>query len=188
MKALVVVILAAGITFGQSTVESKPHTLPDAHRIANATPTMDEAYRDESHCLTLSDVRSDEDAPISCYCRDAIADARYVYFTYLLSGKDQNLNGAFLALYDIAKQHCGQNYDVIHESTENKDWKWAGPEVVRTYPSDDVIERIAPEKDEGKTTGRWVPFTVQLIYRDKMGHVIRTDNYSSREFLPVSPK
>jgi hypothetical protein len=178
MKVIAVVIFLACISFGQSTVKPKEQGL----RIK----TMDEIYGDEGHCLTLPEIRSDKDDPISCYCRDAIAEARYVYFTYLLTGKDRNLNGAFLALYEIANQKCG--HDVIGESSENKDWKWDGPEVVRTYPSDDVIERITPEKSEGKATGRWVPFTVQLIYRDGLGHVIRTDNYSSREFEPVSRK
>lgn len=39
---------------------------------------MDKVYRDESHCLTLADMRGDKDKPISCFCRDRLADARYV--------------------------------------------------------------------------------------------------------------
>lgn len=188
MKAVVVVLLAAGITFGQSTVKSKHQDLrPDTAATPNATNKMDEIYGDQSHCLTLPEIRSDKDASISCYCRDAIAEGRYVYFSYLLSGKDQNLNGPFLALQELAKQQCSQDYDAIHDATETNDWKWNGPEVVRTYPADDVVERIEPVNKEGKPIGRWVPFTVQLVYRDAQGHVIRTENYSSREFDPVFP-
>jgi hypothetical protein len=58
-------------------------------------------------------------------------------------------------------------------------WKWSGPEVVRTYPSDDVVKRIPLEKGR---SGRWVPFTVQLVYRNAQGKVTRTENYSSREY------
>jgi hypothetical protein len=117
-----------------------------------------------------------------------------VYFTYILSGKDRNLNGIFLGLQERAIEKCGNpnygdaNYDAISDATEIKDWKWNGPEVVRTYPLDNVIERIIPETKDGKPVGRWVPFTVQLVYRDSQGRVPRTENYSSREFDPVFPK
>jgi hypothetical protein len=188
------VVLFAGIAFGQE----KKHISPANSGPASATNTMDEIYRDESHCLTSPEIRGDQDAPISCFCRDAIAEARYVYFTYILSGKDRNLNGVFLHLQQHAIETCGNpnygepNYDVIYHATETKDWKWNGPEVVRTYPPDNVIERISPErydgKKDGKPTGRWVPFTVQLVYRDAQGRVTRTENYSSREFEPVFPK
>ena len=69
----------------------------------------------------------------------------------------------------------------------SKNWKWYGPEVSRTYPSDEVIERIKPETRNGKAVGRWVPFKIQLIYRDDRGEVIRTENYSSRELIPILP-
>src|SRR5215472_9285331 len=59
---------------------------------------LDKIYGDESHCLVAPEVRSEKDKPISCYCRDAVTDARYVYKTYVLTGKDPNLNGTFLAL------------------------------------------------------------------------------------------
>ncbi len=145
---------------------------------------LDKVYRDESHCLTEADMRGDKDMPISCFCRDALVDARYVHFEYLLSFKDRNLNGAFLHLLSYAKETCGQAYDAYHAAME-RDWKWDGPEVVRTYPPDEAIKRIAPEPlNGGVTLGRWVPFMVQLVYRDKQGHVARTENYSSREFIP----
>jgi len=44
---------------------------------------LDKVYADESHCLTSPEIRSDEDNPISCFCRDAIVEARYLYFTYV---------------------------------------------------------------------------------------------------------
>ncbi len=161
---------------------------------ASATNTMDAIYRDESHCLTSPEIRGDKDAAISCYCRDAISEARYVYFTYLLSEKDRNLNGIFLHLQQRAIETCGNpnheepNLGVMLDATESRDWKWNGPEVVRTYPPQDVIERISPEMKDGKPVGRWVPFTVQLVYRDAQGRVTRTENYSSRESEPVFPK
>jgi len=160
-----------------------------AQRTTNA---MDEIYRDESHCLTEPEIRGNKDAPISCYCRDAIVEARYVYFSYILPGKDRNLNGVFLHLQQNASRTCGNpnfeepNLDVIIDATESKDWKWNGPEVVRTHPPQDVIDRISPEKTkDGKSIGRWVPFTVQLVYRDAQGRVTRTENYSGRESEPV---
>ena len=67
-----------------------------------------------------------------------------------------------------------------------QDWKWNGPEVVRTYPSDEVIKRIKlePMSKGAKTFGRWVPYTIQLVYRDNKEHIIKTETYSSREFFP----
>ena len=149
---------------------------------------MDQIYMDESHCLTSPEIRSDKDSAISCYCRDAIEDARYVHFTYLLSWKDRNLNGTFLTLQQHAVETCGQSYDLISDATETKDWTWNGPEVIRTYPPDEVIQRISPEVRDGKPFGRWVPFTVQLVYHDDHGRVTRTENYASRELFPILPK
>jgi hypothetical protein len=126
-----------------------------------------------------SDMRGDQDNHISCFCRDAIVDARYVYVTY--GGKDPNLNGAFLALVDRIQQQCGQAYDAL-DVAMRENWKWNGPEVVRTYPSDDIVSRSKPLG--GKAVARSVPFQVQLIYRDDTGHVTRTENYSSAESIP----
>jgi hypothetical protein len=149
-------------------------------------PTSLEAvYRDESRCLTSADMRGDQDMHMSCWCRDAIVDARYVYFTYVLGRKDPNLNGVFLSLEARINRQCGKGYQNAHKVATRDGWKWDGPEVVRTYPTDDVISRIAPEMRDGKPIGRWVPFTVQLIFRDAQGHVKRTENYSSRELVPL---
>jgi hypothetical protein len=135
--------------------ESSKGRITDAQKI----------YADDSHCLTSPEIRGTNDNSISCFCRDAIADARYVYSTYLLSGKDNNLSGMFLRLQADVRDACGENYNLL-AATENKNWKWNGPEVVRTYRSDEVIERIKPEMNNGRPVGRWVPFTVQLVYRD----------------------
>ena len=89
---------------------SAPLHSTGAHGQANS---LDNVYVDESHCLLPLEVRSDKDNRISCYCRDAIADARYVYFTYLLPGKDRNLNGILLVLEIHARRMCGENYDVV---------------------------------------------------------------------------
>ncbi len=158
-------------------------TVPDSS-VEGTLMDLDKVYQDESHCLTAADMRGGQDTGISCFCRDAIADARYLYFTCIRSRKDRNLNGAFLTLQDDIRQRCGRSYDAFGVAT-SESWKRNGPEVVRTYPSEEVISRIDPEKRRGRVVGRWVPFTVQLIYRDDQGHVTRTENYSSRELVPV---
>jgi len=153
---------------------------------------MQKVYMDECHCLTSPEIRNDLDNPISCYCRDAIADARYVHFTYLLPGKDANLYGTFIALQHYAEEQCSRNtaetsdadfIQNIYDATTSKDWKWSGPEVVTTFPPDDVIKRIKPSGERG--AGRWVPYTVQLVYRDAQGRATRAEEYSTHEFRPV---
>src|SRR5208337_4593936 len=99
-----------------------------------AGKTPDEIYKDESHCLVAPEIRSERDKAISCYCRDALTDARYVYQTYLLAGKDQNLGGAYLTLESNATRLCGEEYGVIR-AAQDADWRWSGPEVIRRYPS-----------------------------------------------------
>jgi len=169
-----------------------PPALPRAH---DWPPAMQKVYMDESHCLIAPEIRSDKDNPISCYCRDAIADARYVHFTYLLPGKDANLYGTFLALKHYAWEQCSQStaeamdsdfIEHIDTAITSKDWKWSGPEVVRTSPPDEVIKRIKPTGEHG--AGRWVPYTVQLVYRDAQGRVTRTEEFATREFRPVFPE
>lgn len=151
--------------------------------LAQVWPTdMDKVYKDESHCLTSADMRGERDNPISCFCRDAIVDARYVYVTYILPAKDRNLKGVFLRLATHIDVTCGPDYEGL-EVAMQKDWKWNGPEVVRTYPPDDVIKRIKPESNT-KLVERWVPFTVQLVYRNVQGQMTRTETYSSRELIP----
>jgi hypothetical protein len=73
---------------------------------------MNTIYKDQSHCIVAPELRGEEENRISCYCRDSIVDARYVYGTYVLEGKDRNLNGAYLTFEDHARQMCGDRYDV----------------------------------------------------------------------------
>jgi len=187
-EMLMLLILALGLAFvlsaraQQATHENNPalrssqkanQVLPPAlPRAQDWPPAMQKVYMDESHCLTVPEIRTNKDNPISCYCRDAIADARYVHFTYLLPGKDANLYGTFLALQLYAGEQCSRDTA-----------EWSGPEVVTTFPPDGVIKRIKPSGEHG--AGRWVPYTVQLVYRDAQGRVTRTEEYSTREFRPV---
>ena len=150
---------------------------------AQGKSNLDTIYRDEGHCLTSPDMRGDKDQPISCFCRDAIVMARYVYSEYLLPGKDRNLNGAFLTLVQVIPEQCGIKYETALDIAESQKWVWEGPEVVRVYPPDEVIKRISPVPDS-KTVMRWVPYTVQLVFRDSSGRVSHTENYSSRELEP----
>ena len=181
LPLLIVLFLLATPVFAQRLGGS-------GEKESNDPNMMDKIYKDESHCLTSPEIRNDKDSAISCFCRDAVEDARYVYLTYIHSGKDKNLNGAYLALEQLASEQCGKSIGAIIHETMVEEWKWNGPEVVRTYPSDEVIDRISPDVTDGKPVGRWVPFTVQLVYRDAQGHVVRTENYASREYEPVFPK
>jgi hypothetical protein len=164
--------------------DNRPVSAPDLPAPSKGFSNLDKVYRDETHCLTASDMRGDQDKPISCWCRDVVMDARYVYLMYLLPGKDTNLNGAYLRLERDISETCGETFDFT--VAQHADWKWNGPEVVRNYPPDDVINRIRVELN-GSLKGRWVPFTVQLVYRDAVGRTIKTENYSSREFIPLLP-
>ena len=84
MKTAAVLMLFVGFAFGQA----KKDVPPVISGLANAKTTMDEVYLDQSHCLTSPEVRGDKDAPISCFCRDAIAEARYVFHLHSF-GKGQ---------------------------------------------------------------------------------------------------
>jgi hypothetical protein len=150
---------------------------------AQGKPDLDKIYQDQSHCLTAPDMRGDKDRPISCFCRDAIVMARYVHTEYLLSMKDRNLSGIFLTLVQGIPDQCGAQYETALEMAESEKWVWDGPEVVRVYPPDEVIKRIPPVPNS-KTVMRWVPYTVQLLFRDVSGRVSHTENYSSRELVP----
>ncbi len=166
-KPIIFVLVVLALSF--------PHTT----RPQDWATAMDKVYADESHCLTLPEIRSDKDNPITCYCRDAVEGARYVWFTYVLSGKDQNLNGPFLTLEIRAKELCGESFDV-HKATVTKTWKWSGPEVVRNYPSDSEIKRISPDSNGF----RLVKLNVRLTYRDAQGRVTKIENYTALEKFP----
>jgi hypothetical protein len=141
---------------------------------------LDNVYRDESHCLVDPEIRGAADKPISCYCRDAVADASYVLRTYLDTGKDRNLNGVHVALVIQAQRICGDDYDVL--SAERSQWN--GPEVKRTYPADSAIEKIPPDSNGF----RMVSYEVQLTYRDQRGRTAKVERFRAQEKLPPNFK
>jgi hypothetical protein len=158
------------------------------------SPTaLQEVYSDESHCLLSPEIRSDKDNPISCYCRDAIADARYIYFNYFSVSSphpDRNMSGIFLALQSYAGEMCSRDSDErltpdfigkIQDATTTKDWKWDGPEFVRTYPPDDVIRLIKPD------SRGWisVQYSVVLLQRDSRGRIKATESFSAIDKGPA---
>lgn len=149
----------------------------------NLGTSLDSIYRDETHCLTLREIRGQADNPKSCYCRDALADANYMNQTYLLSGKDFNLTGIYFTLLAHAQEMCGDAYDVSG-AADKKDWRWNGPEVRRVYPSNRSIEQIKPD-DRGF---RSVRYEVQLTYRDQQGGVAKVERYKATERLPADFK
>jgi hypothetical protein len=144
---------------------------------------LDKVYADKSHCLVAPEIRGKQDNPFSCYCRDAIVVARYVYGTYLLTGKDQNLNGAYLRLWYHAQQMCGEQYDVL-KVTQTKGWQWNGPQVTREYPPEKKINQIQPDSKGFRT----VEYKVRLAYRDPGGHVTKVENFTALEKLPPTIK
>jgi hypothetical protein len=154
--------------------------LPPTTNAQDWLSRLDKTYADESHCLTGPEVRSEKDNPISCYCRDAIVDARYIWHTYLLTGKDPNLNGAELALQMHATQMCGEDYDV-HKAVGAEDWKWNGPEVVRTSPPNDVLRQIKPDS-RGMVH---YEYTVVMLQHDLSGRVTKTDSFTAHDMVPL---
>ena len=158
------------------------HTFSYAGILGNSD-NMDMVYSDESHCLVAPELRGKKDNPISCYCRDAIMDARYVYENYLLTGKDRNLNGAYLTLEHHAQQMCGEQYDVV-KAIQTKDWQWNGPQVTREYPPEREINQIQPDSKGFRT----VEYKVRLTYRDSAGQVIKVENLTAVEKLPANTK
>ena len=158
------------------------HTLSYAGVLGNSD-SMDMVYRDESHCLVAPEIRGEKDNPISCFCRDAIMDARYVYENYLLTGKDRKLNGAYLTLWDHAQQMCGKQYEVL-KATQAKNWQWHGPQVTREYPPESEINQIQPDGKGFRT----VEYKVHLTYRDIGGHITKVENFTALEKLPPNIK
>ena len=158
------------------------HTFSCAQILGNSD-SMDMVYRDESHCLVAPEIRGEKDKPISCFCRDAIMDARYVYQNYLLTGKDRKLNGTYLTLWDHAQQMCGKQYDVL-KATQTKDWQWNGPQVTREYPPESEINQIQPDSKGFRT----VEYKVRLTYRDSVGQVIKVENLTAVDKLPTNTK
>jgi hypothetical protein len=145
---------------------------------------MDKVYSDESHCLVAPEIRGEKDSSISCFCRDAIMDARYIFQTYLLSGKDSNLNGSYLELVDHAQRICGEKYSDVLNATQAKEWQWEGPQVKREYPTDAEIVKIKPDSNGLRS----VKYKVHLIYFDKEGHAVKVEDFNAVEKEPANLK
>ena len=167
---LIVVVLLVGHAF-----------LAYAGEQSNKT---DKVYSDESHCLVTPEIRGGKDSSISCLCRDAIMDARYVYQTYLLSGKDSNLTGSYLDLVDHAQRICGEKYSDILNAAQAKKWQWEGPQVKREYPTDAEIAKIKPDSN-GILSAK---YKVHLIYFDKEGHTIKVEDFNAVDRWPTNHK
>src|SRR5215470_4603614 len=71
-----------------------PSPSPDQDRLTSII------MKDETHCLTGPEIRGERDKPISCYCRDAIANTRYLWKNYLhpIPIEDANLFSIYAAL------------------------------------------------------------------------------------------
>jgi len=120
-------------------------------------------------------------------------EARYLYFTYVSaesSHSDPNVRGPFLALQNYAGEMCSRDtaerlsldfIGKIQDATMTKDWKWNGPEVVRTYPPDEVLRQIKPDS-HGMIHYQ---YTVVLVQRDSSGRVVKTESYTAREMEPL---
>ncbi len=145
---------------------------------------MDMVYKDESHCLLAPEIRGKQDKQISCYCRDAIMDARYVYENYLLTGKDQNLNGTYLTLEDKAQEMCDERYSAVVKAIQTKDWQWNGPQVIREYPPEREINQIQPDSKGFRT----VKYKGHLTYRDLRGNITKVENFTALDKLPPNIK
>lgn len=154
-------------------------TLPHVTRSQGLQTYLNKVYADESHCLLPNEVRADSDKPISCYCRDAIVDVRYVWENYLVTRSDPNLNGAYWTLEIHARRMCSKHYDVL-DAIRTNDWQWNGPQVTRKYPAQGKIEKIKPDS----RGFRKVEYEVQLTYRDRQGHVTKVENFTAFELLP----
>lgn len=141
--------------------------------------TLNKVYTDESHCLLGPEIRGEADKPISCYCRDALTDARYVWQTYLVTGKDSNLYGIQLDLESHAAKACGGRYNIL-KATQSKDWRWDGPAVMRVYPPDSKIRELKPDR----AGFRSVEYMVRLSYVDVPGGATRIVSFTAPDRLP----
>ena len=105
-------------------------------------------------------------------------DARYLYEIYLLTGKDRNLNGAYLTLADHAAQFCGEKFDVCN-ATQKEGWQWEGPQVTREYPPEKELLAITPDAKGFRN----VEYKVHLSYLDKGGHIIKVEDFTAADKL-----
>ncbi len=154
------------------------HTISYAGEVGNISK-MDEVYLDVSRCLGAPEIRGEKDNPISCFCRDAIMDARYVYQNYVHTGKDLNLKGIYLTLVGRAQQICGEKYDVWGATSAGA-WQWNGPQVTREYPPEKEILKIKADSKGFRS----VKYDVRVTYYDSAGKVVKVENFKAIEKLP----
>jgi hypothetical protein len=152
--------------------------------VANAqTTSLQATYQDETHCLVAGEIRGDADRAYSCYCRDALAEARYVSGTYVQSGKDLNLIGVLTSLEIYAGQMCAATIDSVDKAVHSESG-WSGPQITRTYPPDSTIEQLTPDKNGN----RKVAYTILLTFHDKAGRVTKIDTFTTADTLPADFK
>jgi len=144
----------------------------------------DMVYSDDSHCLVAPEIRGKNDYSISCFCRDAIMDARYVFYYYLRTEKDNNLGEIYITLLDYAQQMCGEKYDDLYEATQNTEWQWNGPQITREYPPEEEIQKSLPDS-KGFLT---VEYKVRLTYIGADGRVIKVENFTALDKLAPNTK
>lgn len=142
---------------------------------------LQKIYADESHCLLDNELRNVDDQALSCSCRDALVQARYIYKTYFTTGKDPNLDGVYVEMGIRALRVCGKDNSKFSDTGDDH-WNWNGPEVIRTYLTDSEVERFPPD-DSG---WRRAPYSVKLIFHDEQGRVTKVELYTSSQ--AVSPK
>jgi hypothetical protein len=148
-------------------------------RPQNQVNGLDKVYTDESHCLVALEIRNETDMPMSCYCRDVLVDARYVYQTYIRTGKDLNLIGTVLTLEKEISHMCGDGYPVT--SVQEQSWQWNGPEVTRMYPTDKEIAALKPDASGVRT----VRYRVRLTHHNLQGRVTKVENVTFSERIPA---
>jgi hypothetical protein len=136
--ALFMLMLLAGCSDGSTLPKEVADAFPLGYTNPQRNPTkLMEVYSDNSHCLSPQD--SEGGLDVSCMCRDAIADARYVYFGPFQH--DQNLVRIYQALEDRIRQPsiCGTDlYSNVAKGVAftqavvmDPTWKWSGPIRVR---------------------------------------------------------
>jgi hypothetical protein len=123
-----------------------------------------------------NEIRGVSDKALSCFCHDAMVDARYIKTTYLDGGKDRNLSGAFMTLASAAAETCATSLDAVLDAVESG---WNGPEVTRIYPPDSTIEQLIPDRSGLRT----VQYSVQLTFRDRAAHVMKVDAFTAEDRL-----
>src|SRR5215469_14740964 len=72
----------------------------------NSPVNLGKVYRDETHCLGDLEIRSDADNAISCHCRDALVDLRYVYQSKVRHRSSWPCHGIITKILTTAHRRC----------------------------------------------------------------------------------